>query len=256
MTIDVLDTFANVQEGKRRQHAADSASHAADGISLNTGLHTTSGDDIRLGSRTLRSRVKSSAGVPRHDTADSAPGDHGTVTNSSFEEGVVLICVPYVDVYVGGGQNGGCIVDGATAQTLLPSSINKRGVPGAEGGHHQAAGGDACCGASVGDGTSSVVAGISQNDDNTAALRDNGGGGRTMCGDEDNGNNDADSRGGHCVPSAQARPNGVTETPSTSNAGHADQNNASPTAVTGSATSASPRSRTPSHPRQRLSSFC
>ncbi|GMF41088.1 unnamed protein product [Phytophthora fragariaefolia] len=145
------------------------------------------------------------------------------------------------------GQNGGCIVDGATTQTLHPSSINKRGVPGADDGHHQAARGDACCGVGVGDGISSVVVGISQNDDNTAALRDNGDGGRTMCGEKDNGNDGADS-GVHCVPSAQARPDGVSETPSRSNARHADHNITSPTAVTDSATSASPRSRTPATP--------
>ncbi|GMF52701.1 unnamed protein product [Phytophthora fragariaefolia] len=107
---------------------------------------------------------------------------------------------------------------------LHPSSSNKRGVPGA--GHHQAARSDACCGVGVGDVTSSVVVGISQDDDNTAALRDNSDGGRTMCGENDNGNNGADSVV-HCVPSAQAWPDGVTETPSRSNAGHADQNIAS-----------------------------
>ncbi|GMF53179.1 unnamed protein product [Phytophthora fragariaefolia] len=176
----------NIQEGNRRQHVADPASRAADGISLDTGLHATSAEDVRLGSRTVRSRVKPSAGVPRHDAAGSAPGDHGD------------------------GQNGGCIVDGATTQALHPSSINKRGVPGADDGHHQAARGDACCGVSVGDGTSSVVVGISRNDDNTAALRDNGDDCRTMCGEKDNGNDGADS-GVHCVSSAQARPDGVSE---------------------------------------------
>ncbi|GMF19639.1 unnamed protein product [Phytophthora fragariaefolia] len=89
----------------------------------------------------------------------------------------------------------------------------------------------------------SVVVGISQNDDNTAALRGNGDGSRTMCGEKDNGNKGADS-GVHCVPSAQARPDDVSETSSRSKARPADQNIASPTAVPDSATSASPRSRT------------
>ncbi|GMF23152.1 unnamed protein product [Phytophthora fragariaefolia] len=62
------------------------------------------------------------------------------------------LCSVRFDVYVGDGQNGGCTVDGATTQTLLPSSINKRGVPGANGEHHQAARGDACSGVGVGDG--------------------------------------------------------------------------------------------------------
>ncbi|GMF37226.1 unnamed protein product [Phytophthora fragariaefolia] len=160
------------------------------------------------------------------------------VRNSTLERRADLCSVRF-NVYVGDGKNGDCIVDGATTYTLLPSCINKRGVPGAEGEYHQAARGDACCGAGVGDGTSSVVAGISQNDENNAALRGNGGGCRTMCGKEDNGNNGAYS-GGHCVPSAQARPDGATEMSSRSSAGHADQNIASPTAVTDSATSASP----------------